>query len=100
MVGRLEPVGDRRPRVAARCCHRVARRGKAALRTAGPGGGAVDFEITGTLPDIVVNDDHPIASVDATATRCGKTLTYRTAWLCSPEAAAVNGQRIPLVGRS
>jgi uncharacterized protein len=55
------------------------RRGKAALREAGPGGGAVDFQITGILHDVVANDDHTIALVEATATRGGKTLTYRTA---------------------
>jgi ketosteroid isomerase-like protein len=55
------------------------RRGKAALREAGPGGGAVDFQITGKLHDVVANDDHTIALVEATATRGGKTLTYRTA---------------------
>jgi ketosteroid isomerase-like protein len=54
------------------------RRGKAALAEAG-GGGAVDYEISGTLHDIVANDDHTIALVDATATRGGKTLHYRTA---------------------
>ena len=42
-------------------------------------GGAVDYEITGTLHDVIANDDHTIALVDATATRGGKTLTYRTA---------------------
>ena len=55
------------------------RRGKAALRAAGPGGGAVDYKITCTLHDVVANDDHTIALVDATATRGGKTFTYRTA---------------------
>ena len=55
------------------------RRGKAALRAAGPGGGAVDHQITGTLHDVIANDDHAIALVDATATRAGKTFTYRTA---------------------
>ena len=54
------------------------RRGKAALGAAAPGGGA-DYQITGTLHDVVANDDHTIALVDATATRAGKTLTYRTA---------------------
>ena len=54
------------------------RRGKAALRAAAPGG-AADYQITGTLHDVVANDDHTIALVDATATRAGKTLTYRTA---------------------
>jgi hypothetical protein len=54
------------------------RKGKEAMRAAGPGGGA-DYQITGTLHDIVASDDHAIALVEATATRAGKTLTYRTA---------------------
>jgi ketosteroid isomerase-like protein len=53
------------------------RRGKAALREEAPG--AVDYEITATIHDVVANDDHTIALVDATATRGGKTLRYRTA---------------------
>ena len=55
------------------------RRGIAALSASAPGAGAVDYEIAGTLHDVVANDDHTIALVDATATRAGKTLTYRTA---------------------
>ncbi len=51
-------------------------RGKAALAARG---GAVDYEIIGTLHDVVANDEHTIALVDATATRGGKTFTYRTA---------------------
>lgn len=54
------------------------RRGKAALRALAPGGGA-DYEVTAKLHDIVASDDHAIALVEATATRGGKTLTYRTA---------------------
>ena len=54
------------------------RHGKEALRAGGPGGGA-DFEITARLHDVVASDDHAIALVEATATRGGKTLTYRTA---------------------
>jgi ketosteroid isomerase-like protein len=54
------------------------RRGKAALRAAADGG-AADYTITGTLHDVVANDDHTIALVEATATRGGKTITYRTA---------------------
>lgn len=54
------------------------RRGKAALRAVAPGGGA-DYEITGTTHDIIASDDHAIALVEATATRGGKTLKYRTA---------------------
>ncbi|HEX7473303.1 MAG TPA: nuclear transport factor 2 family protein, partial [Candidatus Limnocylindrales bacterium] len=52
------------------------RRGKAELRAAAPSG---DYEVTGKLHDVVANDDHAIALVEATATRGGKTLTYRTA---------------------
>ncbi len=55
------------------------RRGIAQLRELAPGGGAVEYEITGVLHDVVANDDHTIALVDATATRGGKTLKYRTA---------------------
>jgi ketosteroid isomerase-like protein len=53
------------------------RRGKAAMMEAAPG--AVDYEITAKVHDVVANDDHTIALVDATATRGGKTLSYRTA---------------------
>ena len=52
------------------------RRGKVALREAA---GAVDYEITGTMHDVVANDDHTIALGEATASRAGKTFTYRTA---------------------
>jgi uncharacterized protein len=52
-------------------------RGKAALGARSAG--AVDYEISGTLHDVVANDDHTIALVDATATRGGKTFKYRTA---------------------
>jgi uncharacterized protein len=52
------------------------RRGKAALMSAG---GAADYQVTAKLHDVVANDDHVVALVEATATRNGKTLTYRTA---------------------
>lgn len=52
------------------------RHGKAELQAAVPAG---DYEVTGKLHDVVANDDHAIALVEATATRGGKTLTYRTA---------------------
>jgi ketosteroid isomerase-like protein len=55
------------------------RRGKAELAAAGPGGGEMDYEITAKLHDVVANDEHTIALVDATATRGGKTFNYRTA---------------------
>jgi uncharacterized protein len=58
-----------------------ARHGKAALRDATIGGGA-DYQITVKLHDVVGGDDHTIALVEATATRGGRTLNYRTAEIC------------------
>ena len=60
-IGRAEPI-----------------RGKAALRERmrGPG---VDYEIAIQTHDVVANDEHAIALVEATATRQGRTFTYRTA---------------------
>ncbi len=52
------------------------RRGKQSLRESTAD---VDYEITGETHDIVANDDHVVALVDATATRAGRTLKYRTA---------------------
>jgi len=52
-------------------------RGKAAL--AARFGGARDFEITGDMHDVVSGGDHTVALMTATATRGGKTLTYRVA---------------------
>ena len=52
------------------------RRGKAEMAASL---GSSDFEITAKLHDVVANDEHVIALVDATATRGGKTLNYRTA---------------------
>ena len=54
------------------------RRGKKALRALAPEGGA-DYEITGTSHDVLASDDHAIVLVEASATRRGKTFTYRTA---------------------
>jgi ketosteroid isomerase-like protein len=43
-------------------------------------GGEVDWQIKADVHDVVANDDHVIALVEATATRGdGRTLTYRTA---------------------
>ena len=54
------------------------RHGKEALRAVGPGG-AADYAITGVTHDVLASDDHAIALVEATATRAGKTFTYRSA---------------------
>jgi ketosteroid isomerase-like protein len=55
-----------------------AHHGKAAL-VAGMGAGASDYTITASSHDVLANDDHAIALVDATAVRGGRTLKYRTA---------------------
>ncbi len=55
-----------------------ARHGKAELRAAMTGG-ASDYAITGAVHDIVANEDHVIGLFDATATRGGRTFSYRTA---------------------
>jgi ketosteroid isomerase-like protein len=84
-IGRAEPI-----------------RGKAALaeRFMGEATG-IDFK--GELHDVVANDDHTIALVETTATRGGRSLTYRTAeimhvrdgkvtarWAFSDDTAAIN----------
>ena len=78
-------------------------RGKAALAARFSGGSAPDYEITGETHDVVANDDHTIALVTATATRGGRTFTYRVAeiyhirdgkiterWAFSDDTAAIN----------
>jgi len=55
-----------------------ARHGKAALRDAMVSSTA-DYEITATLHDVIGGDDHTVALLDVTATRGGRTLSYRTA---------------------
>jgi ketosteroid isomerase-like protein len=52
------------------------RRGKDELRAAM---GPADYGITYEIHDVVANDDHVVALGDATATRNGRTLRYRTA---------------------
>ena len=54
------------------------RRGKDALRAASTDG-VGDHTIAGKTHDILASDEHVITLVEATATRGGKTLTYRTA---------------------
>ena len=51
-------------------------RGKDALRAEMA---SSDFDITYEVHDVLANDDHAIALGTATATRNGRTLTYRTA---------------------
>lgn len=77
-------------------------RGKAALldRFTGP---SRDFEITTSLHDVVANDEHVVALVNAHAKRGDRTLDYRTAeimhvrdgkvtarWAFSDDTAAIN----------
>jgi ketosteroid isomerase-like protein len=84
-IGRAEPI-----------------RGKAALgeRMAG---GAAAYTIDAKLHDVVANDDHTVALVEATATRDGRTFTYKVAeiyhikngkvtgrWAFSDDTAAIN----------
>jgi ketosteroid isomerase-like protein len=52
------------------------RRGLAEL---GAAAGAADYEITFEVHDVVGNDDHVVTLGTATATRGGRTFTYRTA---------------------
>lgn len=65
--------------------------------------GTPDFEITTSLHDVVANDDHTVALVEAHATRGGREMTYRTAeiyhirngkitarWAFSDDTAAIN----------
>ena len=53
-------------------------RGKAAL-AARMNSAAADWSITADLHDVVANDDHTVVLAQATATRGGRTLTYRVA---------------------
>lgn len=54
-------------------------RGREAVAAAMPAIGEVDFTIDTELHDVVANDEHAIALVNATAHRGGRTLEYRTA---------------------
>ena len=84
-IGRAEPI-----------------RGKAALG-ARMADAEADYTIEGKVHDVVANDDHTIALVEATATRGGKTFTYNVAeiyhikdgklterWAFSDDTAAIN----------
>jgi ketosteroid isomerase-like protein len=85
-IGRAEPI-----------------RGKAALAERFMGSIGSDVTIKGDLHDVIANDEHTIALVQATATRGGQTFTYRTAeimhirdgkvtgrWAFSDDTAAIN----------
>jgi uncharacterized protein len=78
-------------------------RGKEALAARFTGPNAPDYEITGELHDVVANDEHTIALVNATAKRDGRTFNYRTAeimhirngkiterWAFSDDTEAIN----------
>ncbi len=52
------------------------RRGKGELAA---GVTEVDYTITGTMHDIIANDEHTIALIDAVGTRGDRTLSYRVA---------------------
>ncbi len=52
-------------------------RGKAAVSSS-LGAGERDFEIEAEVHDVVANDDHTIALINATGTRGDQTLHYRT----------------------
>lgn len=54
-------------------------RGKQAVMERWNSGDLGDTQFTSQLHDVVANDDHTIALMETTATRNGKTLTYRTA---------------------
>lgn len=55
------------------------RRGTAELSQMAEQASALDYQITATVHDIVSNDEHTIALLNATATRGGETFNYRTA---------------------
>ncbi|MDQ2933710.1 MAG: nuclear transport factor 2 family protein [Chloroflexota bacterium] len=77
--------------------------GKQALADRYAGDTPPDFEIQADIHDVVANDDHAIALVEATAKRGGRTFKYRTAeifhirngkiaerWAFSDDTAAIN----------
>ena len=85
-IGRAEPI-----------------RGKQALAALFGGDTPPDFEIKADVHDVVANDEHAVALVEATAQRAGRTFKYRTAeivhirdgkiterWAFSDDTAAIN----------
>jgi uncharacterized protein len=78
-------------------------RGAAALGAHYAEAGAPDYQITGSVHDVMANDHHVVALVNADATRGGRTFHYRTAeifhvkngritarWAFSDDTAAIN----------
>lgn len=76
--------------------------GKAALMAAMTG--LDDYTFSGSLHDVVANDEHTIALVETTVSRGDRSLTYRTAeifhvrdgkiverWAFSDDTAAITG---------
>jgi uncharacterized protein len=61
-IGRAEPI-----------------HGKQALAELYAGDAPPDFEIQADIHDVIANDEHTVALVNATAQRAGRTLQYRTA---------------------
>jgi ketosteroid isomerase-like protein len=78
-------------------------RGKAALNERLTSGAGADWDITGEVHDVVANDEHAIALVNATARKDGQEFHYRTAeivhmrdgkitarWAFSDDTEAIN----------
>jgi ketosteroid isomerase-like protein len=78
-------------------------RGKAALAERFSSGEGASWDITGDVHDVVANDEHAIALVNATARKDGQELHYRTAeivhmkdgkiterWAFSDDTEAIN----------
>lgn len=85
-IGRAEPI-----------------RGRSALAERFMGMDGAGFEFSSDVHDVVANDDHTVALVETTATREGRSFTYRTAeimhirdgkvtarWAFSDDTAAIN----------
>ena len=54
-------------------------RGKQALREAPKPGAGADYDIKGKAHDILASDDHAVVLTEVTATRAGRSMSYRTA---------------------
>ena len=74
-IGRTEPI-----------------RGRAAMMNREPGGPETDYSIEYDVHDVVANDEHTIGLGEATATRNGRTLKYRTAEILHVKDGKVTGR--------